>query len=218
MSIFPRLLKTGVILTILTAFLVWGWMDHFSFKVNFSLTEVSELITFIKSSGYWGPLIVIMLMTLAITFSPLPSAPIAMASGALYGHTYGTLYVFIGSLLGASLAFFISRCLHLQQASDWLDQQFPNLKVKDQKRLMWSILLSRLVPFVSFDLVSYAAGLTVISYFRFICATSIGILPASFLLAHFGHTANEQSWLINISLLIVIGVTMLVFKFRNKIH
>ena len=42
------------------------------------------------------------------------------------------------------------------------------------------------MPFVSFDVVSYAAGLTTLSLWRFALATLAGILPASFLLAHFG--------------------------------
>jgi uncharacterized membrane protein YdjX (TVP38/TMEM64 family) len=51
---------------------------------------------------------------------------------------------------------------------------------------MGLVFASRLLPFVSFDLVSYAAGLTVLSWWRFAVATLAGIVPASFLLAHFG--------------------------------
>jgi len=42
------------------------------------------------------------------------------------------------------------------------------------------------LPFISFDLVSYAAGLTVLSSWRFALATLAGIIPASFFLAHLG--------------------------------
>jgi uncharacterized membrane protein YdjX (TVP38/TMEM64 family) len=52
--------------------------------------------------------------------------------------------------------------------------------------LMAIVLASRLLPFISFDVVSYAAGLTALSPWRFAVATLAGILPASFLLAHFG--------------------------------
>ena len=48
------------------------------------------------------------------------------------------------------------------------------------------VFLSRLLPFISFDLVSYAAGLTPLKWWRFAVATMAGIIPASFLLAHFG--------------------------------
>ena len=48
------------------------------------------------------------------------------------------------------------------------------------------VFVSRLLPFVSFDVVSYAAGLTPLTFWRFALATLAGILPASFVLAHFG--------------------------------
>jgi uncharacterized membrane protein YdjX (TVP38/TMEM64 family) len=51
---------------------------------------------------------------------------------------------------------------------------------------MTIVFVSRLLPFVSFDLVSYAAGLTSLSAWRFALATLAGVLPTAFLLAHFG--------------------------------
>jgi len=55
-----------------------------------------------------------------------------------------------------------------------------------QNALMGSVFASRLLPFISFDVVSYAAGLTPLAWWRFAVATVAGIAPASFLLAHFG--------------------------------
>ena len=43
------------------------------------------------------------------------------------------------------------------------------------------------LPFIFFDVVSYAAGLTALSFWRFAIATLASIMPASFLLAHFGN-------------------------------
>lgn len=44
----------------------------------------------------------------------------------------------------------------------------------------------RLIPFLSFDIVSYAAGLTPLQPWRFVLATLIGVTPVSFALAYFG--------------------------------
>ena len=54
------------------------------------LREPEALQEMLLSLGSWGPLSVVALMTVAIVLSPLPSAPIALAAGALYGHTLGT--------------------------------------------------------------------------------------------------------------------------------
>lgn len=48
------------------------------------------------------------------------------------------------------------------------------------------VFATRLMPFVSFDAVSYAAGLTPLAFWRFAVATLVGVAPASFVLAHFG--------------------------------
>lgn len=187
-----------LIALILFSFLLWGWLDHFSTPVFFDFTETQAFIDFARQSGFVGRLVIIAAMATAIIFSPLPSAPIALAAGAIYGHYEGTIYIFIGSLLGASTAFGISRFLGFQFAKVWLEKILPNWKLGDQRRLMWMIMLSRLMPFISFDLISYAAGITALSYGRFLFATAIGILPASFLLAHFGAKSIEQSMTFNL--------------------
>ncbi|MBL4756943.1 MAG: TVP38/TMEM64 family protein, partial [Rhizobiales bacterium] len=60
------------------------------------------------------------------------------------------------------------------------------ISLLSQNFLMGAVFVSRLLPFISFDIVSYAAGLSALSFFRFAVATFAGIVPASFLLAHFG--------------------------------
>lgn len=136
--------------------------------------------------GAWGPSAVVALMILAVLVSPIPSAPIAMAAGAVYGHTWGTLYVIVGAEAGALAAFGIARLLGRAALERWLGQGLSAGLVGSQNVLMGVVFTSRLMPFVSFDLVSYAAGLTVLTAGRFALATLAGIIPASFLLAHFG--------------------------------
>jgi len=125
-------------------------------------------------------------MVLAILASPVPSAPIALAAGALYGHAWGTLYVLLGAEIGALAAFGIARLAGYELLRHWFGERLSLGWFGSQNALMGLVFASRLLPFVSFDLVSYAAGLTVLSWWRFAVATLAGIVPASFLLAHFG--------------------------------
>jgi uncharacterized membrane protein YdjX (TVP38/TMEM64 family) len=52
----------------------------------------------------------------------------------------------------------------------------------------WSIAVARLLPFVPFDPVSYAAGLTKMSFIGFFIATGLGQLPATIVYSYFGST------------------------------
>ena len=79
-----------------------------------------------------------------------------------------------------------------------------------QNALMGIVFVSRALPFLSFDMVSYAAGLTVLSTWRFAIATLAGVAPVSFLLAHFGkEMATGESNRILLSVLALGGLTLI---------
>jgi len=158
--------------------------------VNSSLVELfvdMELLAVkAKHSGIYGPLLLMALMALAIVFNPLPSAPVALVAGAVYGHTYGTIYIVIGAEIGAIVAFFIARFAGHELAGKYLGRDLSLGRFGSQNALTAIVFISRLIPFMSFDLVSYAAGLTSIKFWRFGVATLLGLMPISFALAHLG--------------------------------
>lgn len=163
-----------------------------------TIVDEEALRSRIGNLGAWGPLAVIALMMLAILVSPIPSAPIAMAAGAAYGHGWGTLYVLIGAEAGALAAFGLARMLGGAALTRWFGERLSIGLSGSQNALMGIVFASRLLPFISFDLISYAAGLTALSWWRFALATLAGIVPASFVLAHLGFemTSGETDRLI----------------------
>jgi uncharacterized membrane protein YdjX (TVP38/TMEM64 family) len=71
------------------------------------------------------------------------------------------------------------------------------------------------LPFISFDLISYAAGVTSLSFWRFAIATLVGIIPTSFLLAHFGSelaSSEFRSITITLFLLAVISLGIVLIR------
>ncbi|WP_247716946.1 TVP38/TMEM64 family protein [Gymnodinialimonas ceratoperidinii] len=181
--LFSVILALGVIAT-----LVVFWDQMNSFLNGIDPERVRAIVAF---AGSLGPLVIIGLMTLAIVASPVPSAPIAMAAGLVYGHLWGTVLVVIGAELGAIVAFVIARYLGRDTVQRWLGDSMKNRFFGSQNALMATVFLSRLLPFISFDAISYAAGLSHIKFWRFGLATLAGIVPASFVLAHLGASAFE---------------------------
>jgi len=185
-------------------------------------TDMDLLVLKIRETGILGPLLVIGLMALAIVFNPLPSAPIALAAGALYGHIYGTIYIVVGAEIGAIVAFSIARIVGYDIARKYLDEKWSLGRLGSQNALTAAVFVSRLLPFLSFDLVSYAAGLTPILFWRFALATLLGLVPVSFLLAHYGGEiihADSQSK--TITLLVVVLITtlpLLLYRLRGRKH
>lgn len=184
------------------------------------IADGDALRRFIAGLGAAGPFMVVGLMTLAILVSPIPSAPIALAAGAAYGHTWGTAYIVVGAELGALAAFGIGRLLGHDALHRWFGDRLPKTRLRSQGALMAIVFASRLLPFISFDVVSYAAGLTTLSLWRFALATLAGILPASFLLAHFGGEMAtgelDRILLAVLALGLVTGVPLAVHLLRER--
>jgi uncharacterized membrane protein YdjX (TVP38/TMEM64 family) len=75
---------------------------------------------------------------------------------------------------------------------------------------MLVIFASRLVPFISFDAVSYAAGLTPLTFWRFVVATLAGVIPTAYLITTFGGLLMAtESGLLTIILILVSSITLL---------
>ena len=202
-------LKLLAVVALIALLAATYWLLHETGALATILNEAA-LRDHVTRLGAWGPLIVIGLMVLAIMVSPIPSAPIAMAAGAAYGHVWGTLYVLLGAEIGALVAFGLARCLGGETMRRWFGERLSVGLLGSQNALMGIVLVSRLLPFISFDIVSYAAGLTVLSFWRFAIATLVGIVPASFLLAHFGGAiATGESDRIMLTGLALGGVTLI---------
>lgn len=153
------------------------------------LMDRETLEALVAPAGVWGPLLIIGLMTVAVVASPVPSAPIALAAGAAYGHVWGTVQVVIGAELGALIAFGLARVLGHDVLRRVFGDRVDAGLLGSQTALTATVFASRLMPFVSFDMISYAAGLSRLHAWRFALATLAGIVPASFILAHFGGEA-----------------------------
>lgn len=191
-AIYWILLETGALATVTNKVALREWVDQL---------------------GYWGPVGIIGLMIMAIVLSPIPSAPVAMVAGAVYGSFWGTVFVVVGAEAGALIAFAIARSLGYDVIHRW-SRVRPVLnwlsKDRSQGTLMLIIFASRLVPFISFDAVSYAAGLTPLAFWRFVVATLAGVIPAAYLITAFGGLLMAtESGLVTIVLILVSGITLL---------
>lgn len=166
--------------------LAWLYVAPSGQALVAALADSQGLQHWLDQLAVLGPLAVILLMAFAIVFNPIPSAPVALAAGAVFGHSWGTLYILLGAELGAMIAFGIARFAGYELIRKWFDNKIEVGMWGSQNRLTALVFVSRLMPFISFDLISYGAGLTPIHFWRFASATLFGLIPMSFLLAHFG--------------------------------
>lgn len=137
-----------------------------------------------------GPVAIILLVALGIVVSPIPSGAVALVAGALFGTVVGGALTILGAGLGASCAFALSRYVGRGQllCSRSSVARFLTHE-RSQRALMLGVFLTRLVPFISFDAVSYLAGLTPLTFWRFFIATVSGTAPVCIAFAAAGSSA-----------------------------
>jgi len=119
-------------------------------------------------------------MVLQSIAAPLPAFVITFANGLLFGAFWGAVLSWSSAMVGAAVCYFIAKALGRPVVERIVGAR--SLKVADgffDRYGRYAVLIARLVPVISFDLVSYAAGITSIGFVEFMIATGIGQLPAT---------------------------------------
>lgn len=177
---------------------VWGLSDWF---------KLERLTDLLNQAGTWAPLVYMALMACAVVISPIPSLPLNIAAGAFFGVWLGTFYSLLGALIGASVAFGLARYLGRGLIEKFARGHINFCRRCSNKLLTKVVFLSRLMPFISFDVVSYGAGLTNMSFTAFALATLVGMIPLTLAYNYFGTTLVLNRWLS----LALGGVMVLIF-------
>ena len=143
--------------------------------------------TWVVQMGSVGMLVFAAVYVIA-TVLFLPGALLTLGSGFIFGLVWGTVVVSIGSTLGAALAFLVARYL----ARDWAAekvQRHPKFRAIDRAvgQEGWKIVgLLRLSPVIPFNLSNYIYGLTSVSFWPYVLASWIGMLPGTVMYVYLG--------------------------------
>lgn len=152
---------------------------------------------YVLAYGAWAPMVSLALMMLQAIISPIPAFALSIANGLVFGAFWGTVLSLAGRAAAATLCFYLARAL----GQDAMESLVGAKAARRSERWLeqWgvqAVLLTRLIPFFSFDLVSYAAGLSRLRFDRFILATVIGEIPAAVLYSWVGARAPDHIWIL----------------------
>jgi uncharacterized membrane protein YdjX (TVP38/TMEM64 family) len=151
-----------------------------------SYLDPERIRQWLESAGVWAPLFYMMIMAAAVVISPIPSLPLDIAAGAFFGPVMGTVYSVAGGLGGAVVSFMIARFLGRGIIEKFVGGHVNFCRNCSNRVLTKIVFVSRLIPIVSFDVVSYGAGLTNMSPGRFVAATLFGMIPLTFIYNYSG--------------------------------
>ncbi|GAA3662806.1 TVP38/TMEM64 family protein [Asaccharospora irregularis] len=212
------LLKIAVVIGVLAIYLFVPPINRNINQMIFylSMLDIESIKQYILSFGIWAPVISFLLMLLQSVAAPLPAFLITFSNAALFGWVKGAILSWSSAMAGAALCFYISRFLGRDVAIK-LTSKFALESIDEffDKYGKHTILIARLLPFISFDIVSYAAGLTSMSFMSFFVATGIGQLPATIVYSYVGGMLTGGAKLMVTGLLVLFALTVLIYMMKR---
>jgi uncharacterized membrane protein YdjX (TVP38/TMEM64 family) len=204
--------------------LLYTFSEAFRSEINRALDilgrgDIAGLRDYILSYGVWAPIASLFLMVVQALAAPLPSFIITFANGLAFGVFWGWALSLFGHVLAAAVCFWIARALGRVPVEVIAGK--AGLESADRWFARWglyAVFVARLIPGISFDVISYAAGVTRMRFRSFLLATALGVLPQTFLYSYLGRQAPQYVWpFLVVSALVVSGLVIVaVIRRRSR--
>ncbi len=215
-------IKKGILLIVLLVCMAaYLWIADVHKLMNriflmFASGDFTLVRDFVASYGIYAALISFLLMIFQSLAAPLPAFLITFANANLFGWWQGAILSWTSAMAGAALCFYIAKILGRDVAEKLTSKAgLEQIDTFFERYGKNTILICRLLPFVSFDLVSYAAGLTSMSFPSFFIATGIGQLPATLVYSYVGGMLTKGAKLLVSALMILFALSALIFMLRR---
>lgn len=171
--------------------------------------NVDAVIEYIRSFGGYAVAVSFCLMVFSSVLAPLPAFLITVSNAAIFGWWQGAILSWSSAMVGAGLCFLIARALGRDVVEKFAGKgALASVEGYFEKYGSKTILVCRLLPFVSFDAVSYFAGLTPIKFWPFFIATGLGQLPATIVYSYVGGMLSGGARLLVTGLLCLFGLAI----------
>ena len=182
----------------------------------FASGDFTVVKEFVASYGAYAVVISFLLMVFQSLAAPLPAFLITFANANLFGWWQGAILSWTSAMAGAALCFFIARVLGRDVAEKLTSKAgLAQIDTFFEKYGKNTILICRLLPFVSFDIVSYAAGLTSMSFGSFMIATGLGQLPATIVYSYVGGMLTGGAKLFVTGLMLLFALSAIIAMGRK---
>lgn len=171
--------------------------------------DANAIAARIRAAGLAGHIGLFALLVLQCVVAPLPSEPLMMAAGFLYGPRGGFALAWVGVTCGALACFFLAQTVGAPLVHRFVDPKrlaafqayFSNRSLLAAVGLL---LFVRLFAFSSFDVISYGCGLLQFPFRWFALVSAVGVTPKVFAFTYLGASAGpEPGWL---NALIAVGM------------
>ena len=179
------------------------------------------IVNVLESYGdaWWVSLLFIIARAIPVVIAPIPGVVVDAFGIGAFGWLKGFILAEIGLVLGSAMAFGIGRfgrgilrhTAFFKQLEEWEKQIDPNGS-------FWKLVLARLISSPAFDYISYAAGLTTLTFKRYMAATVIGTIPIMIAIYTLGTTILKGFIVQFISLTAILLILWGLYLFFQRIY
>ena len=172
--------------------------------------NIHRLKTLILSFGLWAPLISAFLMVAQSVVLFLPAFPIFVVNALVFGPFYGLLLSWSSAVTGSMVCFSIAKTLGRPVVERLVKKDHLETADRALKKFeKYVILLFGFIPVVSFDVISYAAGLTLLAYWEFLLLVCIAQVPSALFYTLLVHRIDRGTldvyWIVAAVLFFLLG-------------
>lgn len=140
--------------------------------------DVDTIRAAVAEGGGWAAASFVVAYAVA-SLTPVPKSAVSIAAGLAWGLPMGFALVYAGALLGAFLAFGVSRLLGRSLVERLTGARVSRVDDLLRDRGVSAVVGARLVPVVPFTVLNYTAGLTSVRLRDYAVGTSIGMIPGT---------------------------------------
>ncbi|MCQ2419486.1 MAG: VTT domain-containing protein [Clostridia bacterium] len=144
------------------------------------LDRPGQFRTWVDSHGIWGRLAFVGANALQVVVALIPGEPFEVGAGYAFGFLEGTLLCMIAIVLGSAVIYLLMKLVGVRFALLFFTQeQLDSVRfLQDDEKVSIVTFLLLFIPGTPKDLLSYGAGLTKISFWRWLLIVSIARIPS----------------------------------------
>lgn len=204
------LIKISILILFIAAAI---YLVRFSPAKQYLTTE--QLGLFLDSAGIWAPLMFVLIYATGVCLF-IPGTLLTALGAAVFGPYWGFLYVWIGAMIGASLAFLIGRYLGRDFAASLIGDRLKRYDDSIGRNGFTTVLYLRLIYF-PFTPMNFGMGLTKVRFRDYFTGTALGIIVGTFIFTFFVGTVRDiwadGRWEELLSWKVFFSIALFIFSF-----
>ncbi|ANE43381.1 TVP38/TMEM64 family protein [Deinococcus puniceus] len=206
---YLRYLLLGGVLALLGSLFLIPEVRAFFAAGSAALRSSNPAVThaWVNGLGWAGPLALIAAFVAQAVIPVLPALVMTAVTARAYGPVEGFFIVYIGTLLGAAAGYWLGRGVG-DQLVRMLAGERTRKRAEDfaLKHGVQGVLMVRLMPILSADVMNLVAGAARMPFRPFLLATAAGAFPVTLLVIWLSGSTSRMVWGLGVLSLLVAGV------------